>query len=94
MSGFNIGKIVEAWIIAHNPSAEQRLLSEKRLSVCDECPAKKEILKKAKWTYICTECGCPLGKKSFTNSYNPCPLKKFDDVDNQYFNLKNKKTVI
>jgi hypothetical protein len=94
MSGFSIREIVEAWIIANNPSEEQRLLSEKRLSVCDECPAKKEILKKAKWTYICIACGCPLSKKSFTNSYNPCPLGKFKDIDNEYFKLKDKKTVI
>ena len=33
---------------------------------------------------VCGECGCPIAKKIFTNDYNPCPLKKWEEVDAEY----------
>jgi hypothetical protein len=91
---FNIKEIAKAWYNSLNPTENQRVLSEKRLNVCMDCPSQSKILKGAKWSYICKECGCPIGKKSFSEVYNPCPLQKWESVDSEYFNTKKKKTVI
>ena len=39
-------EIINAWVIAKNPSDEQKILAEKRYNVCDECPSKKTITTK------------------------------------------------
>jgi hypothetical protein len=84
----NIKEIIEAWSIANNPTPSQKTLAELRGEVCENCPAKKTKLKIA----ICKECGCPISKKVFTNNYNPCPLKKWEEIDKPYF--KSKPTLI
>lgn len=84
----NIKEIIEAWMIAHNPTDKQKELAEKRGEICATCPSKQTKLK----VTICKECGCPIGKKVFTNSYNPCPLEKWGDIDLPY--MKSKKTLI
>lgn len=94
--GLDFKKILEAWKISANPTDKQSELAKKRLEICDICPSKKEILKGKTWSHICSECGCPINKKIFTNQYNECPLDKWKDVDVQYFKLieKNKKTIL
>jgi hypothetical protein len=82
----NIFTIVEAWRIAKNPSKKQAELAVKRAEVCNVCPSKKIITKHlGEIGIICSECGCPIAKKVFTNIENPCPLKKWDKVDRKYF---------
>ena len=42
----------------------------------------------------CTSCGCPVSKKVFTSSFNPCPELKWENVDDGIFNIKKKKTIL
>lgn len=91
----NLKTIIEAWLISHNPTKEQIELSELRLKICDKCEARKEFIKGIKIFNACTECGCPVIKKVFTNIYNACPLEKWKEVDLNYFlEQKNKKTIL
>lgn len=85
----NLKEILEAWIIAHNPTQEQIELANLRGEICMSCPSRKHII-----VDICTECGCPISKKVFTNNYNPCPLKKWKDVDGDKYDDKENKTLI
>ena len=87
-------QIANAWIIAHNPSKLQLKLAEERSKICDECPSKKTITTKLKIGVVCNECGCPISKKIFTDDYNPCPLKKWGEVDETYIPQKKKSTLI
>jgi len=86
----NIKTIIEAWVIAHNPTEKQKEIAEERAKVCERCDARKKLAS----IHYCKKCGCPIAKKIFTNSPNPCPLKKWDDVDSQYFKIKKKKTLL
>jgi len=90
----NILEIINAWIIAENPTTEQKELSQKRAEICDSCEFKKEKIKGLKISIICSECGCPLSKKIFTHKYDPCPQHKWNKVDEPYFiKQKNTKTL-
>ncbi len=84
----NAGEIVKAWITSFNPSTDEKNMALARKKVCDECPSNKEVLKKRGWTSICKECGCPISKKIYTKSYNPCPLEKWLEVDDMFFEDK------
>lgn len=86
----NIKEIIEAWVIAHNPTETQQELAEKRLSICENCPSKITLVR----INMCSECGCPVTKKVFTKSFNPCPLKKWGEADQPYYSIKNLKTLI
>lgn len=91
----NFKTIIDAWIIANNPTSEQIELSEKRLIICNSCTSRKEYMKGVKLLNICTECGCPILKKIFTNIYNSCPLEKWSEIDLNYFvEQKTKKTIL
>jgi hypothetical protein len=72
-----IVEIAKAWIIAANPSPEQKEIAEYRAEICDECPHKKHI--QAANMYICGLCGCPLNKKIFSPSpgQESCPDKRW-----------------
>jgi len=88
----NFREIIKAWTISFNPTDEQRNLAEQRGKICDECPSK---LPMAGIMPICKECGCPIGKKIFTDSYNPCPLKKWQEIDEKHFGpIKTEKTLL
>jgi hypothetical protein len=93
---FDIKTIVSAWAISINPNPSQKELAEKRWDVCSTCPSKVETLKGKKWSFRCSECGCPLSKKVFANNFDECPLGKWKDIDDPYFNSnqKNTKTII
>jgi hypothetical protein len=81
----NFLEIIEAWMIAGNPTKIQKELAYNRAEICESCEFKKEILKGVKMTTICNECGCPISKKIFTNNYDPCPKHKWAELDEQYF---------
>lgn len=90
----NFKQIIEAWTISFKPTDEQRKLAEMRGAVCDTCESK---LPKGRVfnVPICKECGCPIGKKIFTNEFNPCPLGKWKDIDKEYFgDVKSKNTLL
>jgi len=90
----NFKQIIEAWIIAGHPTPGQKELAEKRGKICDECPSKQVLTEKIKIGTYCGECGCPIGKKIFTNEFNPCPLEKWKEVDRPYFpESKSTKTL-
>lgn len=91
---FNFKQIIEAWIIAGNPTPAQKELAEERGKICDECPSKQHLFKEKEWGSYCGECGCPIAKKIFTNEYNPCPLQKWEKVDDGFFVQQKKKKTI
>lgn len=74
----NIIDIAKAWWIASRPTAEQSQLAQKRLGICSECPSMVESVV---FTYKCNECGCPIGKKIFTDKMGTCDLHKWDKVE-------------
>lgn len=86
----NLKQIIEAWAISFNPSQKQKEMADDRLKICAECPSRKKLL----GVDMCEECGCPLTKKIFTNTPNPCPLEKWGEVDKKYFKEKTKKTLL
>ena len=91
---FNFKQIIEAWIIAGNPTPAQQELAEERGKICDGCPSKQHLFKEKEWGSYCGECGCPIAKKIFTNEYNPCPLQKWEKVDEGFFVQQKKKKTI
>ena len=74
----NIKEIIKAWWIASNPTPEQSQLAQKRLEICRGCPSMVESVV---FTYKCKECGCPIGKKIFTDMMGTCDLHKWDKVE-------------
>lgn len=90
-------EIFKAWMISMNPTEKQSLLAEERLDVCVGCEFKKEVIKKNKWSAYCSKCGCPISKKVFSSSFNPCPENKWNEIDSKYIDVldtKTNKTVI
>ena len=88
-------KIFKAWSIALNPNEKQEELGKKRWKICMECPSKTEILKEKEWSFICSECGCPLNKKVFSDYLGACPSNKWIEVEEEYFGKrKNNKSLI
>ncbi len=88
--GFNVKEIITAWAISFNPDSRQGQLAKARLEICKDCPSAKHYI----GVETCSDCGCPIKKKVFTDSYNPCPLGKWEDVDDSFFNAKKNKTLI
>jgi hypothetical protein len=86
----NFKKIYSAWLIAHNPTPEQKLLAEKRNEICESCPSRKVLTNKLKLGVVCSGCGCPITKKIFSIDFNDCPLKKWEEVDTNYQTFKAK----
>lgn len=85
----NIKEIIDAWITAYKPTDSQLKLANERFEICNACPEKKELV-----VPFCKQCGCPIGKKVFTQSENPCPLKKWGEVDKGKLpELKKTKTL-
>lgn len=93
----NFKDIVKSWWIASSPTPEESIWGEKRFDICISCDMYKEVLKKKKWSAYCNACGCPLSKKIFSQTINPCPLDKWMEVDKEYGNgmdKKEQKTII
>jgi lipoate synthase len=87
-------EIINAWKIANNPTPKQEELAKLRASMCEVCPSKKVITKKIGLATICGECGCPISKKIFSPKFNPCPLKKWGEIDTQYISEKTTSSLI
>lgn len=85
-------EIISAWVIANNPSEEQKKLAEERFKVCDVCPFKKVVTQKIGLGTVCGECGCPIAKKIFSVEFNACPKKKWEEVDKIYLPATQKKS--
>lgn len=84
--------IFNSWVTSFNPTQEKLKHANDRFEVCVACEFKKEVLKNKKWSIICTECGCPIKKKIYSNAINPCPEKKWAEVDeNHGMNTSKKK---
>lgn len=77
-------EIFDAWKVAFNPTDEQEKLAQERLNICLGCELRKEVLKGVKWSAYCNDCGCPLNKKVFSKTFNPCTQKKWEEVDVKY----------
>ena len=73
-----IKEIVKAWWTASNPTPEQSLLAQKRLEICKGC---ESMVESVVFKYKCNECGCPIGKKIFTDMMGTCDLKKWNKVE-------------
>ena len=74
-------EIAQAWIIAANPTPEQKSIAERRASICNGCDARTfRTIFGAGDFYVCGECGCPLSRKIFSPEPGPqaCPLAKWD----------------
>jgi len=80
----NIKDIVNSWVTMFNPTDEERSRADDRFEVCNTCPSREEFLNSGKWAMRCSECGCPLGAKVYSNVINPCPLKKWEEVDKKH----------
>lgn len=90
----DFNEIVTAWITSFNPDKEQTKRSLDRAKICVKCPEKKELFHNKEWSAVCGKCGCPLSKKVFSQEYNPCPIKKWEESDKNYPHLyKNKKSL-
>jgi hypothetical protein len=87
--------IAGAWVIAKNPTTEQKTLAEARWNVCFQCTEFREKRPITGEPY-CFECKCPLQKKIFTNKFNECPQKKWKEVDDLFWQdtQKNKKSIL
>lgn len=70
-------EIAKAWIIAANPTDEQKEIAEKRIAICNTCEFSR--YNKALDFHYCGECGCPLSKKIFTQGpgKDACPKQKW-----------------
>jgi hypothetical protein len=84
-------EIIDAWVIAKNPTTEQKILAENRYNICNVCPSKKTVTSKLEIGVVCGECGCPITKKIFSTEINACPLKKWKEVDDKFHALTQKK---
>lgn len=73
-----IEKIIKAWWISYNPTPAQSKLAQKRLEICSTCPS---MIESTVFKFKCKECGCPIGKKIFTDRIGACPLHKWDIVE-------------
>jgi hypothetical protein len=92
----NFKKIYNAWVTSYFPNETQKLLAEKRNEICESCPSLKILTDISKLGVICGECGCPITKKIFSNNFNDCPLKKWEEVDTTYrmFEAKSNKSLL
>ena len=69
-----IKDIALSWWRAANPTEKQTELAQERLEICNGCEKKQESIV---FGYVCGQCGCPLGKKIFSEVEQPCPLSKW-----------------
>lgn len=70
--------IIRAWWIAEHPTPQQSQLAQNRLKICNGCDSMVESVV---FKFKCKECGCPIGKKIFTDKMGTCDLHKWDKVE-------------
>jgi hypothetical protein len=86
-------EIMDAWITSFNPTAEQKLLAEKRYEICLGCDQYGKSRPVTGDEY-CKKCLCPIQKKVYTSKLNDsCPLNRWDGIEKQLREekLKNNK---
>ena len=88
----DIKEIITAWKLKINPPENFAKLAEKRCEICNECEHLKEMIKGKQWSYVCGKCGCPIAGKTFSPKQNPCPIDKWKEIDEEYFNKVTKQT--
>jgi hypothetical protein len=90
-----VTEIVNAWIIAANPTKEQTILADARLKICNSCEFIRH--QERSGNPYCGDCGCPLKKKIFSKKYDACPKHYWLEVENTdvFKNTqKNTKTMV
>jgi hypothetical protein len=70
--------VIRAWWVAAHPTPEQSALAQKRLNICKGCDS---MVDSVVFDKKCAECGCPIGKKIFTDKMGTCDLHKWDKVE-------------
>lgn len=76
-------EITRSWARVLNPTQEQQQEADRRLLICEGCPAIREIEMKdlsgglVDNYFVCGKCGCPLRGKVFTPNINGCPDNKW-----------------
>lgn len=68
-------EIAKAWAISINPTEEQKLLADKRISVCNYCEYRK--YNELTDIFYCGECKCPLKGKIYSPVEKSCPKNKW-----------------
>jgi len=79
-----MNKIIElftAWGVSFNPNSKQLELASKRLEVCNSCEHKG---KNTFFKNVCGVCGCSLKAKVYSPVKGACPIKKWDEIDNNF----------
>jgi len=89
----DLKEIINAWSTSFNPSSVQSKLAENRMKICEMCPSLKKVFNQ-NWSAFCGECGCPIAKKIYSTTNNPCPLLKWSEVDGELYLPKKEKTLI
>ena len=77
----NVIEIFKAWAISMRPNERENQLASVRMSVCDTCEFKR-----TEPIVYCFKCGCPLEKKVFSPSKGACPLGKWNEIEQPFFN--------
>lgn len=90
---FNPIDIGKAWIIAANPTEEQKNLSIKRYSICLRCDFYKKSRPITHDEY-CAVCLCPISKKIFSDNFSECPKGKWLDVDTEFEFILRKESKV
>lgn len=86
-----ISEIAIAWITAANPTPEQKELAEKRYQICKGCEHFGAPGSIRRYEH-CKSCGCPLGKKIFSQEFDACPKHHWLEVETPHF--KTKKSIL
>lgn len=69
-------EITKSWIIATNPTKEQKEIAEYRSLICDKCPHLNYI--RSIDMHTCGLCGCPLKGKIYSPvGPEACPDKRW-----------------
>jgi hypothetical protein len=99
----DLNEIFNSWL---NRSRSDEIIRDKakeRFETCrgsddiERCENYKEVLRNKSWSAYCNGCGCPLEGKIFSDKFNPCPLKKWAEIDGKYgetIDDKRNKTLI
>ena len=88
----DIKEIITAWKLKINPPENFAKLAEKRCEICNECEHLKEMIKGKQWSYVCGKCGCPIAGKTYYTKQRACPIDKWKEIDEEYFNKVTKQT--
>jgi len=83
-------KISKAWYDSYFGSESIKNLSMSRAEICRVCPNRVVGYRKLAPFPKCNLCGCPIGKKVFSNAFNDCPADKWEEVDSKSEFFKNR----